>query len=187
MQWLCCVGQKCCKSSFVICKDHPCTVIGASLSKPHTYVKYSKRVCIYICTYICLSYAVPYISIWCYEGGHSWLTVAFSLQKAPHDMVNTCNDHNLQIIPLYSTHRKATQKNSQQHNRFWAFWESFHPAYTMLKYIMLYDGLLRREAFWSIFSLPLQMLYMRFLSRIPKNQIVHLIMVPHLKCSPFAS
>ena len=40
-------------------------VIGASLTEPHTYVKYSKFVCIYIYIYIYiyLLYVVPYISI----------------------------------------------------------------------------------------------------------------------------
>ena len=68
---------------------------------------------------------MPYISIWCYNNGHCWRTVAYSLQKASHDMVNTWNDHNLQITPLYNTHRNTTKKNSQQHNCFWAFRESF--------------------------------------------------------------
>ena len=31
----------------------------------------------------------------------------------------------LQITPLYNAYRKATKKNTQQHNHFWAFWESF--------------------------------------------------------------
>ena len=60
-------------------------IIGASLSEPHTYVKYSERVCISIY----LLYVVLYTSIWCYENGRSWRTVAYSLQKGSHDMVNT--------------------------------------------------------------------------------------------------
>ena len=83
--------------------------------------------------------------------------VAYLLQKTSHDMVSTWNDHNLQIT-------------------------RFHPAYATLTYI--YDGLSHREAFWSIFTLPLHMLYKRFLSWVPKNpgiNTVHLIMAPHLK------
>ena len=32
----------------------------------------------------------------------------------------------LQITPLYNAHRKATKKNTQQHNRFWGFWDTQH-------------------------------------------------------------
>ena len=31
----------------------------------------------------------------------------------------------LQITPIYNAHRNASKKNTQQHNCFWAFWESF--------------------------------------------------------------
>ena len=43
-------------------------------------------------------------------------------------MVNTWNDHNLQITPLYNIHRDDAKMNSQQYNRFWAFWESYSPG-----------------------------------------------------------
>jgi len=69
--------------------------------------------------------------------------VAYLLQKASHDMVNTWNDHNLQITPLYNTHRSATKKNSQQHNHFWAFWELFSPGLrnaNIYIYIYIYES-----------------------------------------------
>ena len=77
-------------------------IIGGEPERaPH--LREVQRACLYI--YKNLSYIVPYISIWCYENGHSWRTVAYLLQNVSHDMVNTWNNHNLHITPLYNTHR----------------------------------------------------------------------------------
>ena len=82
-------------------------------------------------SYASLMYTPPFIA-W---NGHGWQTMAYSQQKASHDMVNTWNDHNLQITPLYWTRRNTAKKNSQQHKHFWTFWIILHPAYTMRTYI----------------------------------------------------
>ena len=49
-----------------------------------------------------------------------------------------------QITPLYNAHRNATKKNTQQHNRFWGFWESFFTWLMQRKhtYIYIYDKIM---------------------------------------------
>ena len=82
---------------------------------------------------------------------------------------------------LYNPGRNAAKKNTQQHNRFCAFWESFFTWLTWHEHNIIYDGFSPKEAFYSIFSLALQVLYMRFSSWRQKIKKNNLIMVPHLK------